>query len=86
MTTKRQCPADVILLGQVASRTEFLVIACRACPWRGRLRTARLVREHGPEAPMPAVMRSIIGDCPRLHATDIYGRCDAHCPELPRLF
>ena len=26
---------DVILMGQVASRTEFLVIACRACPRRG---------------------------------------------------
>ncbi len=25
-------PGDVILMGQVASRTEFLVIACRACP------------------------------------------------------
>jgi hypothetical protein len=35
---------------------------------------------------MPAVMRAIIGDCPGLHATDIYGRCDTHCPDLPKLF
>jgi hypothetical protein len=79
-------PGHVILLGQVAGRTEFLVIACRACPRRGRLRTARLLHEHGPEAPMPAVMRAIVGDCPRLNARDVYGRCDAHCPELPSLF
>jgi len=79
-------PGHVILLGQVAERTEYLVIACRACPRRGRLRTARLLREHGPEAPMPAVMRAIVGDCPRLDASDINQRCDAHCPEMSTLF
>jgi hypothetical protein len=75
-----------ILLGAVAARTATIEIACRACPRQGRLRTDRLLLDHGPAMPMPGLLRILAGDCPGLSAAAIYQRCDVHCPTLSALF
>jgi hypothetical protein len=75
-----------ILLGDVASGTETIEIACRACPRHGVLRTDRLLADHGKAMPMPALLRLLAGDCPRLTATNLYERCDVHSPTLSALF
>jgi hypothetical protein len=75
-----------ILLGDVAGRTETIEIACRACPRHGVLRTDRLLADHGKAMPMPALLRLLAGDCPRLTATNLYKRCDVHSPTLSALF
>lgn len=74
-----------ILLGDVAARTDSIEIACRACPRHG-LRTDRLLADHGKATPMPALLRLLAGDCPRLGAAAVYERCDVHCPTLSALF
>jgi hypothetical protein len=56
----------IITLGEVAGRTVVLTLACRVCHRHGRLRTDRLLREHGPATPMPDLLRVLAGDCPRL--------------------
>jgi hypothetical protein len=44
----------VILLGEVAARTDSITVVCRLCPRRrGWLRTDRLLAEYGPHMPMP---------------------------------
>jgi hypothetical protein len=78
--------SGVIRLGDVAARAAVLTIACRACPRHGRVRTARLLGQHGADAGMPDVLRSIAGSCPRLAAMEIRDRCDVHCPTLAALF
>jgi hypothetical protein len=75
-----------ILLGDVAARTETIEIACRACPRHGLLKTNRLLADHGEAMPMPALLRLLAGDCPRLSAANLYERCDVHCPTLSALF
>jgi hypothetical protein len=79
-------PRNVSTLGEVAALTAMLNVACRKCGRRGRLHTARLLREHGPDKPVPDLIRAPVGECPRLKSTDIYDRCDAHCPDLSALF
>jgi hypothetical protein len=75
-----------ILLGAVAARTETIEISCRACPRHGVLRTDKLVADHGKAMPMPALLRLLAGDCPRLSAANLYERCDVHSPTLGELF
>jgi hypothetical protein len=75
-----------ILLGDVAARTEEIEVSCRACPRHGRLRTDRLLDEHGPAMGMPELLRILAGDCPGLGASAVYERCDVHCPTLSALF
>jgi hypothetical protein len=78
--------SGVILLAEVAARTTHIVITCRACGRSGRLRTDQLLREHGPNMPMPTLLRILAGACPRLDSPTITDRCDAHCPTLAQLF
>jgi hypothetical protein len=63
-------PAGVVLLGQVAARLPFLEFACNRCDRRGRLSTARLVAEHGPDMPVPELLRILSADCPRRQAME----------------
>jgi hypothetical protein len=79
-------PAGVILLGEVAARAATIEIVCRKCDRYGRLRTDRLLAEHGPAMGMPALLRFMAGNCARLDNASITDRCDAHCPDLTRLF
>jgi hypothetical protein len=75
-----------ILLGDVAARTGTIEISCRACPRRGVLRTDKLLADHGRAMQMPALLRLLAGDCPRLGAAAVYERCDVHCPTLSEFF
>ena len=75
-----------ILLGAVAALTDTIEINCRACPRHGVLRTDRLLADHGEAMPMPALLRLLAGDCPRLAATNLYERCGVHSPTLSTLF
>jgi len=75
-----------IRLGEVAARLSVLAVACNRCPRRGRLNLARLIARHGPAKPMPALLRALAADCPRVVAASIYDGCGAHFPELAALF
>jgi hypothetical protein len=79
-------PAGVYTLGDVASRISLLEVACNRCDRRGRLRTSRLLAEHGPDMPMPALLRIIAADCPRLTAERIFDICGIRCPQMVPIF
>ncbi len=57
-------PSGVILLGQVAQRLPHLDVDCGRCGRHGRLSLGRLLAEHGPELPMPALGRILAANCP----------------------
>jgi hypothetical protein len=44
---------------------EMIEIECAKCGRPGRLRTARLLAEHGPDIKLPDLLR-VIAQCPRL--------------------
>jgi hypothetical protein len=74
-------------LGDIAKRgAQMLEIRCGRCERHGRLSVARLLAAHGPEADFSAVMRLLVGDCPRRDDHQIQNRCDPYCPDLVRLF
>ena len=78
-------PRGVITLGEVAAKAGRIEIACRRCNRRGVLRTDRLAREHGVAMPIPALLRLIAVDCPRMQADKFHDVCGVHLPELGRL-
>jgi hypothetical protein len=75
----------VILLGQVAARLPTIDVACNRCERHGRLRTDRLVAEHGAGMPIPTLLRIIAADCPRMQAAQIHDVCGVHLPRLSGL-
>lgn len=72
----------IVLLGQVASRLPVIDVACNRCDRRGQLRTDRLVAEHGASLSVPALLRIIAADCPRMQAAQIHDVCGVHLPQL----
>jgi hypothetical protein len=51
-----------ILLGEVAQHLASVDIACNFCPRVGKASIARLMQEHGPDMPIPTLLRE---DCAR---------------------
>ena len=76
------------LLGQVAERGAVMLdMACRQCPREGRLQMARLLAEHGPPGPMPALRDLLAADCPRRTSVSFAEQCQGvHFPQLFELF
>jgi hypothetical protein len=82
MSTKPPSPSGFVTLGQIATCFPVLDVACNRCDRRGRLRTARLMVEHGPELPIPALRQIVAGDCPRMRAERLHDVCGVHFPGL----
>ena len=73
------------LLGAVAARLALLAVACNRCDRHGRLSTARLLTQHGPDLPMPLLRKHVAADCPRTLANRMHDPCGVHFPDLSRL-
>jgi len=76
---------NVITVGEVTDRLPILEVACNRCDRRGRLRTARLLAEHGRDLPIPELRRIVAADCPRMQAGQMHDACGVHFPDLSRL-
>jgi hypothetical protein len=46
-----------ILLGEVAQHLATVHISCNFCPRRGKASVGRLMHEHGPDMPIPDLLR-----------------------------
>jgi len=75
-------PAGVVTLGQVAARLPVLDVACNRCDRRGRLHASRLLAEHGPDLPMPALRQILATDCQCMIAGHVHDVCGVHFPGL----
>ena len=69
-------------LADVAKETAWLTVDCRCCGRHGRLRVARLIREHGAGALLWQLVEALAKDCPRRGETQPYELCWASCPTL----
>ena len=68
-------------LGGVAQHFALLAVRCARCERRGRLRIDHLLKEHGPDIPMPDLRQRLAQDCPKREAA-LYERCDVFFPEI----
>ncbi len=75
-----------ILLGQVAQHLTTVNIACNFCDRCGKANVARLMSEHGPDMPIPTLLRLMSTDCPRRLAARISEPCGVHLPGLSDVF
>jgi hypothetical protein len=75
-----------ILLGEVAQHLDSVDIRCNFCPRVGKANVGRLMHEHGPDLPIPTLLRLLSADCPRCLAARIAEPCGAHLPELADVF
>lgn len=75
-----------ILLGDVAQHLASVEIRCNFCPRQGKASIGRLLAEHGPEMPIPTLLRLLSTDCPRRLAARIAEPCGVHLPELSDVF
>lgn len=57
-------------------------VACNRCDRRGRLRSERLVAEHGAYIPVPVLLRTNAAECPRMQAAQVHDVCGVHLPHL----
>ena len=71
-------------LGAIAHAT-MLDVACSRCERRGRLSVARLLVQHGPDAPVRDAWRDLADDCPRRHHPGAGMACDLYAPGLAEL-
>jgi hypothetical protein len=76
-------PSGVITLsGMAAQFPAMIAVACNRCDRRGKLRTARLLSEHGPGLPGPELRRILAADCPRMIEGKNHDVCGIHFPGL----
>ena len=71
-----------ILLGQVAEPLPKLEVVSSCCDRRGRLGTARLTAEHGPQMPLSEAPTPPIGGRPKRIAGQCHDACGAPFPEV----
>ena len=85
MTTPSAPIRTSVPLGHVAAHLPMIEVRCHRCARYGRVSTARLLAEHGPDAGMPTVLSSLAGECPQREAYAIQHRCNIYSPDLVRL-
>ncbi len=68
-------------LSEIARHFTLLTVRCARCERRGRLRTDHLLKEYGPNIPMPDLRQRLAQNCPKREAA-IYERCDVFFPEI----
>ena len=76
----------MITLGQVASRTEVLVVACTLCDRAGRHPVATLLRRYGAGFNIPDLLRVLSQGCPKSESVEGPNSCGIYCADLPDLF
>lgn len=77
--------AGQIIFSDVADKLATLRVECPRCGRAGRYAIARLLRERGRDAGLHEFLRELTADCPRRGSPDIYIRCAARMPDLPRV-
>jgi hypothetical protein len=74
-----------ITLGQVATHTAVLAVACSRCDRPGRYNLDPLIARHGPGFGIPELLRLLSDDCAKRKSLSAYDLCGIHCPDLPHV-
>jgi hypothetical protein len=77
--------AGQVIFSDIADKLDMLRVECPRCGRAGRYAVARLIRERGRDAGLHEFLTELTADCPRRRSVDIYARCGAQMPDLPRV-
>jgi len=76
-------PSGTSSLREMAAQCpDWVCVSCNRCDRRGKLRTARLLDEHGPDLSVPALRRILAADCPRMVEGKFHDICGVFFPGL----
>jgi hypothetical protein len=75
----------VVTQGDLVGQIECLEIRCTRCLRHGRVMLDKLLREHGPDLPMPELAVRLAAACPKTNTTDPTDRCFVIFPQLVKL-
>ena len=79
-------PCDgAISFGDLETKLTVLRVNCTKCPRRGQYVLSRLIRVHGRNAKLVDWLDVIAADCPKKSTRQMFDRCGAQCPDLPRV-
>jgi hypothetical protein len=79
-------PRDgAITFDDLRSRLPTLRVVCGKCGRAGRYSVERLVDRRGCDGKVVDLLAELSADCPRSVANSLYDRCNAHCPDIPRV-
>jgi hypothetical protein len=71
-----------VTLAEITDRQPVLDVACDVCGRRGRLNTRRLIRERGPDFPVPELRQVVAADFPRMIEDKRHAPCRVRFPGL----
>jgi hypothetical protein len=79
-------PRDgAIAFDDLRSRLRTLRVGCGKCGRAGRYSVERLIERRGCDGKVVDLLAELSADCPRSAANSLYDRCNAHCPDIPRV-
>jgi hypothetical protein len=79
-------PRDgAITFDDLRSRLRILRVVCGKCAGAGRYSVERLIDGRGCDARVVDLLADLSADCPRHIAKKFNDRCNAQCPDIPRV-
>jgi hypothetical protein len=79
-------PRDgAITFDDLRSRLPTLRVVCGKCGRAGRYSVERLIDRRGCDGKVVDLLADLAADCPRHVANKFNDRCNAHCPDIPRV-
>jgi hypothetical protein len=76
--------SGLITIGDVAARTDRLVVACNRCGWSIEYSIATLLQRYGVRYPIPSFLQKLQNG-PGCEANRLDDVCGVNCPELAPL-
>jgi hypothetical protein len=79
-------PRDgAIIFSDLIGKLDVLRVSCTKCGRNGSYRLNRLIEDRRRDAKVVDWLDEIAGDCPKRHSVSWNDRCQARCPDLPKV-
>src|SRR5262245_54761162 len=74
-----------IIFSDLIGKLDVVKVACGKCGRVGQYSLARLIERHGRDGNVADLIDAVAADCPKRKAANFSDRCDARCPDLPKV-
>jgi hypothetical protein len=74
-----------IIFADLIGKLDILRVICGKCGRDGCYGLNRLINKRGRDAKVTDWLDELTAECPRKIAHNMNDRCDAHCPDLPKV-
>src|SRR5262245_44355284 len=74
-----------IICSDLIGKLDVVKVACGKCERVGQYSLARLIERHGRDGKLADLIDPVAADCQKRKAANFSDRCDARCPDLPKV-